>query len=94
MNAVEIEEQVSLLAEAPFDAGEFPFQFLEAFGNKETTIAQLRKGAKNKSDLEGGVLQVNNIHLKTCAPGELEETFTALSSSPATMRHNTSSELI
>jgi len=37
MNAVEIEEAVSALAEAPFDAGNFPFAFLEAFGNKETT---------------------------------------------------------
>ena len=38
MNAVEIEEAVSHLAEAPFDAEEFPFAFLLAFGNKETTI--------------------------------------------------------
>ncbi|NJO11899.1 MAG: hypothetical protein HC873_22310 [Leptolyngbyaceae cyanobacterium SL_1_1] len=34
MNAVEIEEAVSQLAEAPFDPEEFPFAFLEAFGNK------------------------------------------------------------
>ena len=87
MNAVEIEEQVSLLAEAPFDAAEFPFKFLEAFGNKATTIAQLREGTKNKSDLEGGVLQVNNIHLKTCAPGKIDETLAALAASPATTRH-------
>lgn len=35
MNAVEIEEAVSALAERPFDAEEFPFAFLQAFGNKE-----------------------------------------------------------
>jgi hypothetical protein len=35
MNAVEIEEAVSQLAGAPFDAEEFPFAFLEAFGNKQ-----------------------------------------------------------
>lgn len=34
MNAVEIEEAVSLLAEAPFYAEEFPYAFLLAFGNK------------------------------------------------------------
>ncbi|TAE79019.1 MAG: DNA methylase, partial [Verrucomicrobia bacterium] len=34
MNAVEIEEAVSRLAEQPFDAAEFPYAFLEAFGNK------------------------------------------------------------
>jgi hypothetical protein len=38
MNAVEIEEAVSKLAEAPFDAEAFPSAFLEAFGNKETHL--------------------------------------------------------
>ena len=38
MNAVEIEEAISALAEEPFDPVEFPYQFLVAFGNKETTI--------------------------------------------------------
>ena len=37
MNAVEIEEAVSALAEAPFDADDFPFSFLAAFGNKDAT---------------------------------------------------------
>ena len=62
MNAVEIEEAVSVLGERPFDGGEFPFAFLESFGNKETTLKRLRKGELNKSDL-GGVLQTNNIHI-------------------------------
>jgi hypothetical protein len=34
MNAVEIEQAISELAEKPFDRQEFPFQFLEAFGTK------------------------------------------------------------
>jgi len=42
MNAVEIEQAVSALAEQAFDAAEFPFAFLQAFGNKETTIRKLR----------------------------------------------------
>jgi hypothetical protein len=62
VNAVEIEEAISTLAEQPFDAAEFPFAFLQAFGNKDTTIKRLRAGASNKSDL-GGVLQTNNIHI-------------------------------
>lgn len=49
MNAVEIEEAISALAERPFDATEFPYAFLEAFGNKETTLKRLRSGASNKS---------------------------------------------
>ena len=44
MNAVEIEEAISALAEHPFDAAEFPFLFLQAFGIKETTLKRLRKG--------------------------------------------------
>lgn len=85
MNAVEIEQAVTALAEQPFNAAEFPFAFLEAFGNKETTIKRLRKGESNKSDL-GGVLQVNNIHIATCAEGEVSQTLTALRASPATAR--------
>ena len=44
MNAVEIDESVSNLSSQPFDAAEFPFAFLAAFGNKDTTIRRLRKG--------------------------------------------------
>lgn len=85
MNAVEIEEAISALAEQPFDRGEFPFAFLQAFGNKETTIKRLRAGASNKSDL-GGVLQTNNIHIAVAAPGAVGNTLAALKASPATAR--------
>ena len=44
MNAVEIEEAVTALAEAPFDAEAFPFAFPPAFCNKETTLKRLREG--------------------------------------------------
>ena len=83
MNAVEIEEAISRLAEQPFDAEEFPFAFLEAFGNKATTIKRLRSGASNKSDL-GGVLQINNIHIKVCEEGQVSDTIRVLRESPAT----------
>ena len=85
MNAVEIEEAISILAEQPFDAKEFPYAFLLAFGNKDTTIKRLRTGASNKSDLDG-VLQTNNIHLKTCAKGQVAQTLVGLKSSPATTK--------
>ncbi len=51
MNAVEIESAVSELAAKPFDEDEFPFAFLSAFGNKETTVKRLRKGDTNASDV-------------------------------------------
>ncbi len=83
MNAVEIEEAISALAEQPFDAQEFPFAFLVAFGNKPATIKRLRSGSSNKSDL-GGVLQTNNIHIAVCPEGEVSQTLAALKASPAT----------
>jgi hypothetical protein len=85
MNAVEIEAAVSDLAAAPFDANEFPFAFLQAFGNKDTTIKRLRAGASNKSDV-GGVLQTNNIHLAVAPPGGVAIVLAALRVSPATIR--------
>ena len=66
MNAVEIEQAISDLAERPFDLVEFPFAFLEAFGNRDTTLKKLRPAASNKSDL-AGVLQANHIHIKVGA---------------------------
>ena len=72
MNAVEIEQAISTLAEQPFDQDEFPFLFLQAFGNKETTLKRLRKGESNKSDL-GEVLQTNNIHIAVATPGDVSE---------------------
>ena len=82
MNAVEIEEAISALAEQPFDAAEFPYAFLEAFGNKATTIKRLRAGGTNKSDI-GGVLQTGHIHIKVCEEGTVSETIRALRESPA-----------
>ncbi len=85
MNAVEIEEAISELAEQPFDAEEFPFAFLQAFGEKDTTLRKLRSGATNKSDM-GGVLQRDNIHIAVAAPGTVTNTLVALRASPATTR--------
>ena len=85
MNAVEIEEAISDLAREPFDPVEFPFAFLEAFGNKATTIKRLRSGATNNSDIDG-VLQRGNIHIKVSPEGAATTTLTALKASPATTR--------
>ena len=77
MNPVDIEEAVSALAAEPFDREEFPYRFLQAFGNKDTTIKRLRKGETNQSDIDvsqhqdihSAILQRNNIHLAVCVPG-------------------------
>ena len=84
MNAVEIEQAVTDLAALPFDRAEFPFAFLEAFGNKATTIKKLRSGSSNASDVPGGILQRSNIHIATCDPGTVDDTLKALRESPKT----------
>ncbi len=85
MNAVEIEQAITDLAEQPFDSAEFPYAFLEAFGNKATTIKRLRAGASNKSDI-GGVLQTSNIHILSCNAGQVTTMLKALKDSPATAK--------
>ncbi|MHB8315841.1 MAG: type IIL restriction-modification enzyme MmeI, partial [Acidithiobacillus ferrivorans] len=86
MNAVEIEAAISDLAFQPFDAAEFPFAFLAAFGNKDTALKRLRTGNNNTSDVPGGVLQRNNIHIAACAEGSVGQTLKALRASPATAK--------
>ena len=85
MNAVEIEEAISALAERPFDPVEFPYEFLQAFGRKATEIKRLKSGHSNKSDL-GGVLQRNHIHIKVCSEGDVSTTLAELRESPATAK--------
>lgn len=84
MNAVEIEEAVADLAAKPFERGEFPYEFLAAFGNKETTIKRLRSGHSNSSDLAEGVLQRGNIHIAVCDEGAVGATLARLRESPKT----------
>lgn len=86
MNAVEIESAVSDLAAQPFDAAEFPYAFLAAFGNKETTLKRLRTGNNNTSDVPGGVLLRNNIHIAVCDAGTVGNMLHTLRDSPATTK--------
>lgn len=83
MNAVEIEQAISELADHPYDAKEFPYAFLECFDNSAARSKKLRKGTSNKSDMDG-VLQSGSIHIKTCDHGQVPETITALKESKAT----------
>ncbi len=87
MNAVEIEQAISELMDQPFDAAEFPYLFLEAIGEKSTTIKKLRSGNSNYSDIDGAILQRNNIHMQMCAPGQATTTLETLRQSAATTKH-------
>lgn len=84
MSSVEMEEAISERAIGTFDPARLPFQFLIAFGNNEVTLKRLGKvgsGGTNCSDLPGGVLQRNHIHLAVCAPVAVREMLDALRAS-------------
>lgn len=80
LNAVEIAEAVSELARQPFDADEFPYALLRAFGRKDVELKRLRKN--NTSDVAGGVLRRDSIHMAVTAPGEASAALQALRESP------------
>lgn len=86
MNAVEIEAAISDLAQAPFDAGEFPYAFLASFGHKDTALKRLRTGNNNASDVAGGVLLRNNIHIAICSDGDVDQALKNLRESPSTVK--------
>ncbi len=86
MNAVEIEQALSELARQAFDGAVFPYAFLAAFGSKDTALKRLRAGNNNASDVPGGVLLRNQIHIAVSASGAVGEALAALRASPATAK--------
>ncbi len=70
MNAVEIEEAISKLVLEAFEPEEFAYAFLKAFGKNDTEIKRLRKGALNRTDIDGAVLLNRNIHLLATDPAK------------------------
>jgi hypothetical protein len=86
MNAIEIEEAISALFDKPCEPETFPAEFLEAFGNKTTTIKRLQS-AVSLSDIDGAVLLRNNIHLKVCTEGLVGSVFNQLKTSPTTKKN-------
>ena len=86
MNAVEIEEAISNLFEKSYDSGTFPWEFLEAFGNKVTVIKRLQS-SNSLSDVSSAVLLRSNIHLITCPEGQVNLAFNKLKNSPSTSKN-------
>jgi hypothetical protein len=86
MNAIEIEEAISALFDKPCEPETFPAEFLEAFGNKTTTIKRLQSAA-SLSDIDGAVLLRSNIHLKVCTEGQVSSVFNQLKTSSATTKN-------
>src|ERR1019366_1564027 len=61
----------------------FRLPFLPRLATKKA-IRRLRKGESNASDVPGGVLLRNKIHIAVCESGAVGETLKALRESPKT----------
>lgn len=80
----DIEEAVSRVAAPPFDRDAFPFDFIAAYDAPPATVTRIRNGTQNASDIEGGVLWRQKLHLLICEPGQVESALEQLRTSRAT----------
>ncbi len=87
MNPTEISEALANLAQKPFDAAGFPFEFALATDNAPATIAKLKGGTYNKSDIPGGVLLNQKFHFAPALPGMSAVSLDALRASKRTLKH-------
>lgn len=85
----DIEEAVSRIAAGPFVSDAFPFDFIAAYDAPPATITRIRNGTQNASDVEGGVLWRQKLHLLVCAEGHVEQALLQLRDSRATATQKT-----
>jgi SAM-dependent methyltransferase len=87
MNPTEIYEALANLARKPFQATEFPFEFALATDNAPATIAKLKGGTYNKSDIPGGVLLNQKFHFAPALSGMSAASLDALRASKRNAKH-------
>jgi SAM-dependent methyltransferase len=87
MNPAEIYDALAALAAKAYDPVEFPFEFAAATDNNPATIAKLRNGSFNKSDLPGGVLMNQKFHFAPALTGMTSVTLDALRANKRTLKH-------
>ena len=87
MHPAEIYEALAALSAEAYDPIEFPFDFALATDNAPATIAKLRGGTFNKSDLPGGVLMNQKFHFAPAMMGMSAVTLDALRASKRTLKH-------
>ncbi|MBD9486282.1 class I SAM-dependent DNA methyltransferase [Ensifer sp. ENS11] len=86
MNPTEIADALDTIAKAKFDATEFGYSFAQATDNAQATVAKLKAGATNKSDIPGGVLLNGKFHYAPALPGMAAEMLEALRASKRTVK--------
>lgn len=80
----DIEEAVSRIAAAPLNPTSFPFDFIAAYDAPPATVTRIRNGSQNASDVPGGVLWRQKLHLLVCERGQVEGALDRLQTSRAT----------
>lgn len=81
MNPTEIADALDTVAKAKFDAVEFGYSFAQATDNAQATVAKLKAGTTNKSDIPGGVLLNAKFHYAPALPGAAASMLEALRAS-------------
>ncbi len=81
MNPTEIADALDTVAKAKFDPVEFGYSFAQATDNAQATVAKLKAGTTNKSDIPGGVLLNAKFHYAPALPGTAASMLEALRTS-------------
>jgi SAM-dependent methyltransferase len=87
VNPGEICAALAAIAGKPYDPVEFPFEFAAATDNNPATIAKLRNGSFNKSDLPGGVLMNQKFHFVPAMRGMAAAALDQLRANKRTLKH-------
>ncbi|MGR9244958.1 class I SAM-dependent DNA methyltransferase [Rhizobium leguminosarum] len=86
MNPTEIADALEAIANARFDPNEFGYAFTQATDNAHATVAKLRAGSTNRSDIPGGVLLNAKFHYAPALPGMAVDMLEALRASKRTAK--------
>ncbi|MBU0835660.1 MAG: lactate dehydrogenase [Alphaproteobacteria bacterium] len=86
MNPTEIADALDAIAKSKFDPTEFGYAFAQATDNAQATIAKLKAGSTNKSDIADGVLLNGKFHYAPALPGMAAEMLDALRTSKRTVK--------
>ena len=84
MNAVEIQEAIEELIQQPYAPSAFIEGFMTAYGASATTIARIKSGDGNATDLPNGVLWKKWVHFQPASTGEISEVLDTLQASRKT----------
>lgn len=96
MNIAEIESQLKVLVEKPFDPATFPFALLEICDAPKATITKLRQGSTNPAAKSGDLLRKEaqydllwkkKLFFRVASPGQAAAAVDAMASDPLTKRH-------